>query len=111
MYRYFIYFFVFFFQAEDGIRDGHVTGVQTCALPISPLLEDQGEWRGRRERAIHLDPPEAGRPLADPPRPHVERPEVKHVRRSEERRVGKEGRSGRAAEHDKKKERKVRKVV
>src|SRR6266702_1438638 len=26
---------VFFFQAEDGIRDGHVTGVQTCALPIS----------------------------------------------------------------------------
>src|SRR5439155_15878839 len=30
----------FFFQAEDGIRDGHVTGVQTCALPIyccSPL--------------------------------------------------------------------------
>src|SRR5437870_11682836 len=27
--------FIFFFQAEDGIRDGHVTGVQTCALPIS----------------------------------------------------------------------------
>src|SRR5215510_243954 len=25
---------VFFFPAEDGIRDGHVTGVQTCALPI-----------------------------------------------------------------------------
>src|SRR5690625_7682949 len=25
---------IFFFQAEDGIRDGHVTGVQTCALPI-----------------------------------------------------------------------------
>src|SRR5690625_8054151 len=24
----------FFFQAEDGIRGGHVTGVQTCALPI-----------------------------------------------------------------------------
>src|SRR5690606_40928920 len=29
----FLYFF--FFQAEDGIRDFHVTGVQTCALPIS----------------------------------------------------------------------------
>src|SRR6266702_5134967 len=29
--------FLFFFQAEDGIRDGHVTGVQTCALPISLL--------------------------------------------------------------------------
>src|SRR6266581_5458298 len=26
--------FLFFFQAEDGIRDGRVTGVQTCALPI-----------------------------------------------------------------------------
>src|SRR5690606_29899500 len=30
--------FVFFFQAEDGIRDFHVTGVQTCALPISEAL-------------------------------------------------------------------------
>src|SRR6266487_1094963 len=28
-------YIVFFFQAEDGIRDGRVTGVQTCALPIS----------------------------------------------------------------------------
>src|SRR5690625_7195979 len=28
----------FFFQAEDGIRDGHVTGVQTCALPISKTI-------------------------------------------------------------------------
>src|SRR5437868_2184414 len=28
----------FFFQAEDGIRDRNVTGVQTCALPISPIL-------------------------------------------------------------------------
>src|SRR5207247_3626771 len=28
-------FFFFFFQAEDGIRDPLVTGVQTCALPIS----------------------------------------------------------------------------
>src|SRR5690606_25400830 len=28
----------FFFQAEDGIRDFHVTGVQTCALPISAIL-------------------------------------------------------------------------
>ena len=28
-------FFFFFFQAEDGIRDTSVTGVQTCALPIS----------------------------------------------------------------------------
>src|SRR5690625_5720710 len=32
--------FVFFFQAEDGIRDGHVTGVQTCALPILSLAKE-----------------------------------------------------------------------
>src|SRR5437870_10340384 len=29
----------FFFQAEDGIRDGHVTGVQTCALPILEMIK------------------------------------------------------------------------
>src|SRR2546422_6081751 len=32
-------FFFFFFQAEDGIRDVAVTGVQTCALPISVLRD------------------------------------------------------------------------
>src|SRR3712207_7442374 len=31
--------FFFFFQAEDGIRDIGVTGVQTCALPISPKVD------------------------------------------------------------------------
>src|SRR5690606_41192611 len=31
----YVFFYFFFFQAEDGIRDFHVTGVQTCALPIS----------------------------------------------------------------------------
>src|SRR5690625_7890444 len=31
----------FFFQAEDGIRDGHVTGVQTCALPICQGAADK----------------------------------------------------------------------
>src|SRR6266513_3572672 len=39
-----VYFF-FFFQAEDGIRDRNVTGVQTCALPIS--LRDAVEGRPR----------------------------------------------------------------
>src|SRR5256884_6598498 len=29
-----MFYFIFFFQAEDGIRDVAVTGVQTCALPI-----------------------------------------------------------------------------
>src|SRR2546429_4972014 len=37
--------FIFFFQAEDGIRDVAVTGVQTCALPIS----DAGRRRGHSE--------------------------------------------------------------
>ena len=32
-------FFFFFFQAEDGIRDWSVTGVQTCALPILKFSE------------------------------------------------------------------------
>src|SRR5437660_5633982 len=39
-----IFIFFFFFQAEDGIRDGHVTGVQTCALPI--LRDIRGQWSG-----------------------------------------------------------------
>src|SRR2546425_8134389 len=34
----FLMFVFFFFQAEDGIRDKLVTGVQTCALPISPCF-------------------------------------------------------------------------
>src|SRR6266498_802891 len=34
--------YYFFFQAEDGIRDADVTGVQTCALPISVLLAGVG---------------------------------------------------------------------
>jgi len=37
-----IFFDFFFFQAEDGIRDTSVTGVQTCALPI---LEFNEKWR------------------------------------------------------------------
>src|SRR6266700_6982250 len=37
--------FFFFFQAEDGIRDFHVTGVQTCALPISVPRRPRSEAR------------------------------------------------------------------
>src|SRR6266542_3947897 len=45
--------FFFFFQAEDGIRDATVTGVQTCALPIShgPDRDSLALWRG----ALALD--------------------------------------------------------
>src|SRR5262249_56961835 len=39
----------FFFQAEDGIRDWSVTGVQTCALPISALRAAVGRLLPRRE--------------------------------------------------------------
>src|SRR5207248_3510697 len=96
----------FFFQAEDGIRDRTVTGVQTCALPISALP------------LYFLDPPlsvffphpfqeclpeqanpvlqpalalcEHGRPVEERRFPHFQSMLLK---RSEERRVGKEGRS------------------
>src|SRR2546422_10548848 len=45
---------IFFFQAEDGIRDVAVTGVQTCALPISHRVRERGEsaagtWSGAAE--------------------------------------------------------------
>src|SRR5690606_40337882 len=42
----------FFFQAEDGIRYFHVTGVQTCALPIS-LTSDVGACRPYPESRLH----------------------------------------------------------
>src|SRR5690554_7129351 len=42
----FLVFFFFFFQAEDGIRDADVTGVQTCALPI---LDDVLDYLGDAE--------------------------------------------------------------
>src|SRR5438874_3041333 len=45
-----VYFF-FFFQAEDGIRDLYVTGVQTCALPISERAARQPGEHQREERA------------------------------------------------------------
>src|SRR6267143_6808939 len=44
----------FFFQAEDGIRDGTVTGVQTCALPISIL--EGGSSGPLRGRVVRLGP-------------------------------------------------------
>src|SRR5206468_2441277 len=47
----FFFFFFFFFQAEDGIRDLIVTGVQTCALPISSAFA-HAEHRGLRGEPI-----------------------------------------------------------
>src|SRR5207253_7096953 len=97
-----------FFQAEDGIRDGHVTGVQTCALPISDLFID-AELRAEADDldveilvnrlelfaqrhemvgAAHQAPKQAGQFCDE---------------RSEERRVGKEWRSRGRTEDEKKK--------
>src|SRR6266536_4119822 len=59
-----IMFFFFFFQAEDGIRDPLVTGVQTCALPISrPYLPPRpSRRRPTRRVAGHVTDRAAPRP-------------------------------------------------
>src|SRR5215467_15542523 len=44
-----MFLFFFFFQAEDGIRDYKVTGVQTCALPIAEVLVLEGHEDFERE--------------------------------------------------------------
>src|SRR5215475_14002865 len=49
-------FFFFFFQAEDGIRDFHVTGVQTCALPISPDPGAKDSARSALADSVHEEP-------------------------------------------------------
>src|SRR6266850_4027266 len=59
-------FFFFFFQAEDGIRDYKVTGVQTCALPISLRrcrleVYHSGQYLGGSQRA------DRGRTLSEQP--------------------------------------------
>src|SRR5439155_10106145 len=80
---------IFFFQAEDGIRGGHVTGVQTCALPIygfgTALVAVGGNLLigSPGDDSAGLDAGAAY--LFDPGTAVV-------VKRSEERRVGKEGR-------------------
>src|SRR6266446_8992627 len=75
----------FFFQAEDGIRDYKVTGVQTCALPISPPIQETTwlRWNSCRSGA---------------------RSQPVSAARSEERRVGKECRSRGSPDHEKKKQ-------
>src|SRR5205823_11055900 len=93
----------FFFQAEDGIRDKLVTGVQTCALPISfrtTTLKEQCICRTNSREKSRSSP---GRPKGSAhPSRCTWRPKGRRwssitaraspARRSEERRVGKEWR-------------------
>src|SRR5258708_10503735 len=92
-------FCFFFFQAEDGIRDDLVTGVQTCALPISIPLPDPKLERSRKRILLKGEIPSPfmqykGCPFATRcPRATAYCHETPPAMRSEERRVGKECRS------------------
>src|SRR5437588_10698923 len=104
-------FLLFFFQAEDGIRDHCVTGVQTCALPISsgrqgaarqcPDRSDAEERPGKLRGAVR------GQWQVRRQQPRRARKDVHGGQtrrgRSEERRVGKECRSRWATYHEEKK--------
>src|SRR2546422_3720672 len=90
--------FFFFFQAEDGIRDVAVTGVQTCALPIFGDGEGRQDRRARQEeRPQDREPtrstPRSARIGRRGPRRCASWPPWGRRGRSEERRVGKECRS------------------
>src|SRR2546425_5651892 len=98
---YSVFWCFFFFQAEDGIRDKLVTGVQTCALPISvgliwrstlrrPACRGPARYRVRRISGHYLLPSLVW--LARIKR-SLSRRFGLSISRSEERRVGKECRS------------------
>src|SRR5207253_6897011 len=94
----------FFFQAEDGIRDGHVTGVQTCALPIFRRDFVQVPTRREHRRLPKCFDPSAARDpllwlrsidaLFHLGEKIFEVRDAFEIQRSEERRVGKKCRSG-----------------
>src|SRR5205823_12088896 len=102
----------FFFQAEDGIRDKLVTGVQTCALPISSAAPDTTELEGPLTAASAIPRVSSGKISSSGsctasifpagcccislPRAATN---PSASLRSEERRVGKECRSRRSAYH------------
>src|SRR5688572_33253415 len=91
----------FFFQAEDGIRDLTVTGVQTCALPIS-LAQAAADVVVRRPGTSVC----TQRELVERLGRHdgtSEHSQLARIVRSEERRVGKECRSRWRPQHEKKK--------
>src|SRR5690606_39851057 len=102
-------FFCFFFQAEDGIRDFHVTGVQTCALPIFVSLENLP-----RSTVLELVTSDHWLRRTLERRPDIQKGTWKllqtytEISRSEERRVGKECRSRWSRKHEKNKDEKIR---
>src|SRR5207302_4251557 len=95
--------FFFFFQAEDGIRDFHLAGVQTCALPIWAIGADFAVRRRLGDK-IGADRPTRAGPVVDdelltdrggqPLRRNAPHRVGIATGRSEERRVGKECRWG-----------------
>src|SRR5260370_16318303 len=95
----------FFFQAEDGIRDSSVTGVQTCALPILEAAESaEAEMAksttlvgGDREAQSFLSPETLRLAISESAEDAGE--VLAYATRSEERRVGKEGRSRWSPDH------------
>src|SRR5699024_12236787 len=96
---------VFFFQAEDGIRDRNVTGVQTCALPIS-LRTIKGPTENPMGSPTVTGATLTGSPTGATPTTVATQEKAATVQmegmthpRSEERRVGKECRCRWAAQH------------
>src|SRR5689334_23978799 len=90
-------FFFFFFQAEDGIRDGTVTGVQTCALPICVEMSEAQIARFN-QLAIQYSNPRWGF-LPNHLLAEFRAKATAMLLRSEERRVGKECRSRWSPDH------------
>src|SRR2546430_8934145 len=93
----FLHFF-FFFQAEDGIRDLTVTGVQTCALPICAAMTAlKRSSKSPRKRVPASSAPVSSAKISAscnaPGAPCTSSCRSRAARRSEERRVGKECRS------------------
>src|SRR5438046_10583028 len=98
--------FYFFFQAEDGIRDWSVTGVQTCALPIYQIdpaayLRRTFEEVGGYDEMIVLRDITFESHCEHHMAPMIGRV---HIGRSEERRVGKECRGGWGADEEQQQE-------
>src|SRR5260370_30983715 len=89
----------FFFQAEDGIRDSSVTGVQTCALPIFSRWGEvlvrvpEGAVVGGIDAHARVVAPARERPGLGAAAIEDHAFALRHHARSEERRVGKECRS------------------